>query len=251
MSELSSDAKALIERTRLDDTPRDEDKQRIRGRLAAQLGVGAFAGATLVASTAGVAPVASHSGWFVKSTLMRWLAGTVAAGSVAVGGFLLTSPSAKRVAPPAVVTAPIVEPPAIVEPAVVEPAVVEPAVVEPTVVEPAVEEAPVARAPSRKRRAPAPTIAPVGNSSTMNAEIALLAQAQQALRARDGKQALRLAQQHAANFPGGALYEERVGIEAIAHCVLGEREHPAVRAFLARSPRSPLGARVRKECGLP
>ncbi len=242
MSELSTDAKALIERARLDDTPRAEDKQRIRGRLAAQLGAGAFATAALAGSAS--APSVGESGALLKSALVKWVAGTLAAGSVAVGAVMLTRQEPKPpVAPPVVAAAPVERPAALVDP----PA---PVVRE----QPAPVETPVAAAAPRghrARRRSAPTFTPVGNTGSMNAEITLLAQAQQALRARDGKEALRLARQHAENFPSGALYEERVGIEAIAHCVLGEREHPAVRAFLARAPRSPLSARVRKECGLP
>jgi hypothetical protein len=246
MSELSSDAKALIERTRLDDAPRTEDKQRVRERLAAQLGAGAFAGAALLG--AGSAVELSKGAAFLKSTLLRWIAGSLAAGSVVVGAFVIASPKEQsapmQAAPMQAPLAPPVEvPPAVAQAAPPEPA---PAVVPE---QPAIAER--ANARRARKHAPAPAFAPVGNSSSMTAEIALLAQAQRALRARDGKEALRLAHQHAENFPSGALYEERVGIEAIAHCVLGEREHPAVRAFLTRSPRSPLSARVRKECGVP
>jgi hypothetical protein len=252
VSELSADAKQLIERARLEDAPRVEDRQRIRERLAVQLGAGAFAGAALLG--AGSALEAAHGagkGSFLHSALLRWVAGTLAAGGLALGGLLLATSHERRSGAPATVA-----PPTHVEPAPVEPT---PASVEPAPGKPAaprVEPAPVAptarRSARRHARKPsAPSFAPVGNSGSLSAEIALLAQAQKALRARDGHEALRLARQHAANFPSGALYEERVGIEAIAHCVLGEREHPAVRAFLARSPRSPLSARVRKECGVP
>jgi hypothetical protein len=233
MSELSADAKALVERTRLADEPRPEDKQRIRNRLAAELGAVAFASAA-VATGSALAPAAVVKS--MRMVALRWLAALAATGGLAYGALLLGTPEeqraplAKKVAPPT----PLIEP---APQAVVE----EP----PTVEQPA----PVVAAPQPKRSArKAPAFKPVGSSSSMSAEIALLARAQQALRAREGQQALRLAHQHAENFPNGALYEERVGIEAIAHCMLGERDHPAVRAFLARSSGSPLMARVRREC---
>jgi hypothetical protein len=247
MSELSGDAKALIERARLDDAPSAEDKQRIRARLVAQLGAGAFASAAVLGAGSALeaAPSAGKASSLLQSTVMRWVAGSLVASGLAIGGFQLAAPRASKLAPAA--RSEPVAPTASVEPASVEPASVEPAV--PLAVEPA-HEPPAARkhAQRARKRAVAPSFAPVGSSSTLSAEIALLSQAQKALRARDGRAALRLAQQHAEYFPNGALYEERIGIEAIAHCLLGEREHPAVRAFLARSPRSPLSARVRKEC---
>ncbi|HEX5661044.1 MAG TPA: hypothetical protein VFX59_27820 [Polyangiales bacterium] len=241
MSELSSDAKALIERARLDDAPRAEDKARNRERLAAQLGAGAFAGAALLGAGSALEATIGKSGAAAKSTLLRWLAGTVAASGIAVGTFLIASPKDSPKASPVVAIAPA-EPPAPTPAPAPAPA--------PTL-DPPAPPSPAVAARRAHKRALAPAFAPVGNTGSMNAEITLLAQAQKALRARDGKGALRLARQHAENFPSGALYEERVGIEAIAHCVLGERDHPAVRAFLVRSPRSPLSARVRKECAVP
>lgn len=266
MSELSADAKALIESTRLDDAPRVQDKDRIRARLAAQLGAGAVAGATL--ATGGLAEVAptavasagvlANSGKgagtraLARADLLRWFAGAAAAGGLAWGAYMLAMPRGTPApvampAPPAAPASAVVEPPA-PGPEPVEPAM--PAVEAPAV---AATSAPASakRAAHKPRAKQVGAFQPVGSSASMSAEIALLAQAQKALRVRDGQQALRLAKHHADNFPNGALYEERVGIEAIAHCMLGAREHPAVRAFLARAPRSPLGARVRKECGLP
>jgi hypothetical protein len=261
MSELSADAKALIESTRLDDAPRVQDKDRIRARIAAQLGAGALAGATLATSRlAEVAPTAvasaavlANSGKgagtrvLARADLLRWFAGAAAAGGLAWAAYILAVP----LGAPAPVPMPAAPAGAVVEPVAPAPEPVAPAT--PAVEAPAATIAPASaeRAARKPRAKRVSAFRPVGSSASMSAEIALLAQAQKALRVRDGQQALRLAKHHADNFPNGALYEERVGIEAIAHCILGEREHPAVRAFLARAPRSPLGARVRKECGSP
>lgn len=252
MSDLSADAKALIERSRLQDAPSGDDKERIRSRLSAQLGAGAFAGAAIastMASSAGNAvgegASAVHgAGAIAKAALVKWIAGALAAAAV-VGGAVVAWPedapdtTVKNVAPTAPVPEPAVRAPVVVD----KPAPVQP---EPTTT--AAREAEPAPPKRARKRAKAPAFEAIGSTPSMSAEIALLARAQSALRARDGEQALRLARQHAENFPTGALYEERLGIEAIAHCLRGERDHASVRTFLARAPQSPLAARVRKEC---
>ncbi|HEY6878770.1 MAG TPA: hypothetical protein VI299_12160 [Polyangiales bacterium] len=254
MSELSAEAQALIEGARLADQPAAHDKARLRARLTAQLGAEAFAAASLAegmrAAAGEHAGTLAKSASLIRSGLTRWFVAAAAAGGLAYGAYVIASPhamrDARREAPAKVVTKPASP--------VVAPA---PALAPPPPAPVAAEQPPANTAPQRatvKRRsprAPARSFTPIGSSASMSAEIALLAQAQKALRARDGQQALRLAHQHAENFPSGALYEERLGIEAIAHCILGERAHPAVRAFLSRSPRSPLSARVRRECGAP
>jgi hypothetical protein len=70
---------------------------------------------------------------------------------------------------------------------------------------------------------------------------------------RDGQhaRALQLLHEHGARFPAGILSEERMGLEAIARCSLGQtvEGQRAARAFAARAPGSPLAERVRAACG--
>jgi hypothetical protein len=59
-----------------------------------------------------------------------------------------------------------------------------------------------------------------------------------------------LAAQHRAQFPEGAMKQERMGVAALAQCALGDARDEAL-AFLKLASGSPLAARVRKACGLP
>jgi hypothetical protein len=86
--------------------------------------------------------------------------------------------------------------------------------------------------------------------ASLGPELALLAEAQAALRAGHPEQALALSHQHQARFPEGVLREERLGIEALAECDLGRKDSAHAQVFLRATPGSPLAARVRKACGL-
>jgi hypothetical protein len=57
--------------------------------------------------------------------------------------------------------------------------------------------------------------------------------------------------EHAAQYPSGALREEREGIRVVALCRAGREAEgkAAAERFLARSPRSTLVARIRAACG--
>ena len=84
------------------------------------------------------------------------------------------------------------------------------------------------------------------------AETALLGRAQSALAAGRNEEALAILEEHARRFPRGALAHERDGARWLALCASGRAEaiRPALRAFLAESPASPLAARLRVACGL-
>ncbi|HTN91693.1 MAG TPA: hypothetical protein VL242_48830, partial [Sorangium sp.] len=85
----------------------------------------------------------------------------------------------------------------------------------------------------------------------LDAEIALLRDAQQALQAGQFAQALSKLDEHASRFPRGVLSTEREASRAIALCRSG-RAAPgrAIAAkLLAQSPGSPLATRVRAACG--
>lgn len=277
MSELSSDARALIEAGRFGDEPAGYDKARVRERLVRQLGVGAFAGAgvlTVVRAAGsgaaarpsaasitdaptlprGVTPAtpaakaaklagsgagrASGALWVKSLGKMAMVAG--AAGALYSGAALLDV--LPRRAAPAPTPLPPAEPAPALEPTI-EPLVVTEAQPEPA---PAGDEA--RPASSRRARREARGEAPAASGSLAE-ELALLARAQRMLRDDQPRRALAAVREHGERFPDGALQEERAGIEALARCLLGETDAPSVQAFLERSPSSPLAARVRKECG--
>jgi hypothetical protein len=91
--------------------------------------------------------------------------------------------------------------------------------------------------------------APPPTSPDVAAELALLRQAQAALRDRRPARAYELANDHARRFPDGVLTEERAAVLAISSCELGHRDAAtAKQLFLARWPRSPLVDRVDRAC---
>jgi len=298
MSELSEGAQSLIEQGRAGDAPSARDKQRIRGRLTAELGAGAFVTAALSAAlpaagtgssvaagmagtTAAATQTTASSSSAVGATWAQagsraaagmgrttlWQHGVVkllaAAGSAAalvLGVVTLRpheNPQPKRT--PQAVTAPA--PLVAVERAA-------PEIDEQTLSKHSDERAEVpadvakdtalSRSPTHARKRAAHGAAATirgevaGDSqASLSAELALLASAQRALREGAPDLALRLAGEHAARFSHGALAEERRGIEALAHCQRGEPGDPSVQKFLSESGRTPLAARVRKQCGAP
>ncbi|WP_438011688.1 hypothetical protein WME89_25455 [Sorangium sp. So ce321] len=100
-------------------------------------------------------------------------------------------------------------------------------------------------------RTPTATAAGKPGPEGLDAEIALLRDAQQALQAGQFAQALSKLDEHASRFPRGVLSTEREASRAIALCRSG-RAAPgrAIAAkLLAQSPGSPLATRVRAACG--
>ncbi|WP_434046097.1 MULTISPECIES: hypothetical protein [Sorangium] len=108
-----------------------------------------------------------------------------------------------------------------------------------------------ARAPATRRPAPAATAAARPGSVGLDAEIALLRDAQQALQAGQFAQALSKLDEHASRYPRGVLSTEREASRAIALCRSGRAASGRAIAakLLARSPGSPLATRVRAACG--
>jgi hypothetical protein len=92
--------------------------------------------------------------------------------------------------------------------------------------------------------------------STLEAELPLLEEAQEALRAGDAASALARLNEQARRFPNGELTEEREAAHAIAACRLdgdrGEDDRGGgraeVEAFVRTHPASPLADRVRQAC---
>jgi hypothetical protein len=91
----------------------------------------------------------------------------------------------------------------------------------------------------------------VAFQGTVSEEMRLLGAAQRELSARRAGEALRLLEEHAQEFPQGALGEERLAVKVLALCDLGRvtEARRAARDFLSRSPSSPLVPRIRQSCG--
>ena len=271
MTDLSPEARALIEATRDDDGPSDEQRARVRGRLAAALGATAAgtasagaAAATQPAALAGAAAPAGSAGTAVFSAkLLSVLAlgGIATATSVGVwqANEAMRRPTSTVVAAKPLqhstrdaVPASAAEKASLRAPSPIPRELPQP----PQVDQPAqasVAPAP-ARAPSLARApSPAPALAPAPATPlapSIERELALIGAAQLALREGDPNQALALLQQHTREFPDGALTQERLAARAIALCRIGDYAtgRSAAEDLARRAPSSPLLARARQAC---
>jgi hypothetical protein len=224
MSELSSEARALLRDGLGALRPAANDRARIAGALASRLGPAAM----LISKSTLAAPA--------KAVLLPKLVLTVASvGLVVAGASLWWSP-------PTVATAPQDASPAqqglTANQAVARPepeARAQPA--------PALEEAP---RPSDAKPSSVKAVDPLA------AEVAILSRAMTVLRAGNPTEALRLLESHRQQFPSGRLVEERRAGRLQALCALGRRSEAASElARLEReAPRSPHVARARRACGL-
>ncbi len=247
MSELSPEARNLLESAMRSDDPSEMDRARMRSKLASQLGAAAFAvglgaaagkaaSASAGSSAAQGAVLAKGAGFGVLkgATLSLFAKGALTAGLSAALGLSIWA-AQERMANTRLPKTPVVAAASTQMPAPAP-------VVEPLVEAPVVEElapAPQAAASVQKSRAPEDTLA---------LELSLLAKAQEALRADNPSSALSLALEHKRRYPRGSLREERHGIEALARCALGHDGQQVLSQLQQVSPNSPLLERVRKAC---
>jgi hypothetical protein len=84
----------------------------------------------------------------------------------------------------------------------------------------------------------------------LSRELALISKAQRAVRAGQSERALALLQRHAAEFPSGALLQERFATQALAFCALGRvaEGQRAIGELARRSASSPLLGSARRSC---
>jgi outer membrane biosynthesis protein TonB len=130
-------------------------------------------------------------------------------------------------------------------------------IVEPVPVEPVAIAAPAeprATKPSNKsaRRSepePEPSTS-IPKTTTLAAEMRLLARANAAMRAGDAAGALAVLDEHARDFAGGQLAPEREYKRALALCELGraDKARAVASAFVKAHPRSPLRAKAQSVC---
>jgi hypothetical protein len=95
--------------------------------------------------------------------------------------------------------------------------------------------------------------AAASGASELEAEMRWVRSADAALRGGDAGTAQGLLDQHAHEFPNGALSEEREALRVVAACQRsGSADAPRAAArFLERAPHSLLAGRVRAACSSP
>jgi hypothetical protein len=257
MSELSQEARALIDSVSKLDDPSPEDRARVKQRVALSLGAAAFAAVAVTQVGAGAGPGVLGT---VKAGLWGTTGKLALCASVLGGALALGWPGGQTASQPASVQRQAAR------------------ASRPERVQPLAAPAPT-EAPAQRAAPPAPELAPplpreeraaqkpghaanvaarepvaparaAGPRNTLALELSLLGDAQAALRAGRPERALVLAREHETRFPAGVLREERLGIETLSECVLGHQEPARAQAFLRTAPDSPLAARVRKACGL-
>jgi hypothetical protein len=227
MTDLSPEARSIIEAGRDADGAGDLERARVRRELMAKIVAG---GAMLGASSA------AAGGSTTGSLIVKILLPIVILGGGVAGTFAWRAH--KRPAP--------VEQPALA--AAPAPAVAP--VIVPTVAPPPPPAAgPVRHAPPRHARVAARAEA---STDRLAEETALLASANAQLRAGDSRRALNLLDDYDHRYPGGVLREEVLATRVIARCQIGLAPDTASRRaadrFLRQHPTSPLASRVRSSC---
>jgi hypothetical protein len=244
MNQLGRDARELVELCRDSDDPSDDDRQRVRRRIAAAAGLGTATLATQVAKGATLAGSAV-AGKTAVATVTTGKVATLLFGGLAAG--VIASSAAALTWPPPSKDSGREERRS--EAAVVAPELEErrPASSRAPVQDPTGEQSlaitPVAEAKAARSVRP--------ERSTLAEETRLLERARAALAAGDPAGALGLATEHTRTYPRGALAEEAAVTRILALCRLGRtlEASGATARFLALSPKSPLRGRVEASCG--
>jgi hypothetical protein len=275
-------ARDLFEAERQGRGPSAEARARVRAKLVKRLG----ASAAVAAAAAGAATPAAAAGVSLTGAIAKVVALCVLGGTVVGAGYVAThrrpvedrpvaSVAAVRSTPPPAPNAagaaagvaaneqstpvPLIatssEPAA--TPSAAQRAPVPAAPVRGSAIVPAREESAVAEpaavpsppvVPESVPEDPAPAAAPA-SADGLQAELALVRAAHDALRAGKPDVALERMDQHKREFPNGALAEERDALRVSAICALGRADAAAeAQTFLASHPGSPFVARIRDAC---
>jgi hypothetical protein len=227
MSELSREARGLIDDGHSVLRPSSGDRARVKSALAARLGGAAL----LLPHQANAATTASK--WLIGWSKAHTLIAGMGAGVLVIGATYLAAQSSVEPA-----ASPPVKPPAVAPLAARSPAA------------PLNNVAPIEAQPS----APEPAVSSLHKQAPVDPlveEVAILSRATSALRAGKPAEGLRLLNEHQRKFPNGRLAEERRAARIQALCAMGKRtEAEAELARLAQSsPRSPHLARAQRACG--
>ncbi len=272
MDELGPDEQRWLDVLRVADEPTAEDRRRVLATVTSSVagaGVGAAAAGVAksgaVAKAAGTATVLT-AGWKIGLAVVALgVAGAAAGAAMGFGAgrapeaLPASHAAAANAAAPetsaesqaAISIAPTSDeaPPSTPTPgSVASPSV--PAAEPSTASSPRSNEAVAAVPPKGASRTAAPRSShPRAVAHDVEAELALLTQAQRALERGDASGALTVLGRHGREHPRGALAVEREGLRAIASCEAKRSDGPALaQRFVAQNPTSPLVARVKGAC---
>jgi hypothetical protein len=281
MTELSPDARGLIDTVGTADGPSAKDRERIRASLFGALAAGTtVAASTQAALGAGAGTAAVVSGQIAAGSVLAALTGK---GTIAVALWFIAGGAAGTA-----VAAPVALFTERSEPAVIAPApaahagdrAASPAAAIARPAPLAADETPRTQAPGRALVTEPPRVPrekvvlrsadesaasvkdlsepePERGSAThwpsapsLATEVRLLKSAQRELSAANASSSLALLDEHARLYPDGALKAERLGARVFALCKLGrvEQAREAARDFLKVAGNSPLVPRVLSSC---
>jgi hypothetical protein len=271
VSDLSPDARRLLQKARADLSPGESDVVALRAAVSARIAAGgAMSGGGEAHGAGGTPPGASGSfGWF-GGTAGKVVGAILLAG--AVGG--VAGWASHRFAPPAMALPPVVSaaappsrapmpggvdpvrdpgPQAIpVEQLAVAPPLHVGKVHRPRAAPP---KEPEAREEAREEQNEPPVVAqpaaaPSEGAASLALETQLLREAQASLDHGDPDGALARVHQHELRFPRGTLVEERLVLRVLALCALGRTEaaRAAARQVQQSAPDSPHLAGLRSSC---
>jgi hypothetical protein len=242
MNDLSPQAKALLRAARSFDDPSDDDHRRVRSSVLSRVGAGAAIG---LAATMSTSTLAASTGAILTGTVAKIGMAVLLAGGLSTGAYFATH---ARSAP---------------RPAMVETIKTAPQPTLPGMVPAAATDAPAAAiddsTKSVEGESPAPRAARTKGHATPRAggdiegEVHLLEEADADLRRGDATGALARLGEHATKYPGGALRQERDGMNVVALCQAGRQTEgrAAAERFLSRGSKSALASRIRAACGIP
>lgn len=227
MTDLSPEARAIVDAARAAEHPSAADKLRIQAAVAAGIAAGA-AGTASAAGAASATGAASGAG-LGKLALVVAIAGAIGTGGAWLGG-AFDRPDERelqlRPAPAAELRVERAQPPA---PPIAAP-------------EPAAVAAPDPDPKPRRPRASPP--------GSIDQELALMFTARKALRDGDAAAALAALDEHAQTFPRGQTIQERESLRVLALCAAGRTDEARATAerFFERWPTSVHAERVRRSC---
>jgi hypothetical protein len=274
MSELSPEARALIDATVLSDEPSAADRARVADRISAQLGIAA---ATVVGVSATASPLgasaASESAFTssapgvlataktsLSAVIIKTMAAALAVAAVATTAIWALEPAAlnSKRSKSTSEASPFPKGVGAAEPVRTAVTALAPEVGMDVLVPQAADSEPP-RLPDSAREARTKKVratlnaahaqpASSGTLGSIERELGLMGSAQRALRESDPSTALQRAQEYLASFPHGALREEALAVQALAKCAQGAASEQTLREFDDKAPDSLLAPHVRAAC---
>jgi hypothetical protein len=238
MDELSPRARALLEAAHGTDDPIPGDAARVRRNVMTRIGATGLGAAVFSLGLERAKALLGIATPKVVALMLIAVAGSAVyqraqrrdAQRVSAPVSLLSAPAKASANPPLAVSAAALAPESI-----------------PLSAEPA---APVQE--SRQPRSPSKRVAltrAANPNAGLEAEMRCVRAADAALRGGNVTEAEGLLEQHAREFPAGALSEERDGLRVVARCQSGDSNgQRAAAQYLERAPRSLLAGRVRAAC---